>query len=350
MPSSKTTKVLYAGDLRYGTTSRERMESLIELGFDIVPFDIGTIYAPYHRVWRSLAWRIQIGPVIARANEMIIRLANSTKFDVVWVDKGTWLRPETVIHLRKKSQAKMALHYTPDAAFYSNRSRLFMKSMPHFDLCVTTKPFELKMYSAAKAKQTLMVLQGYSRSFDHVHAQRVQSNSNVCDVIFVGHRQSHYERCLKALALSGVDVAIHGAQWVNFEKNADWARGYVKSDGLWGLDYVLALSTSRIGIGLLSKYIPETTTTRTFEIPASGSFLLAERTDDHLTLFEENKEAVYWTSSEELIDKAKFYLKNETSRARIASAGRARCVSSAYGVLHQVSLILKTLEIQLPAT
>jgi spore maturation protein CgeB len=348
MQSSPIRKILYAGDLRYGTTSRERMDSLIELGFEVLPFDIGPVYASYHRVWRSLAWRVQIGPIIERANETIKHLASKEKYDFVWIDKGTWLSSETLTQLRERSQAKLALHYTPDAAFYSNKSRLFKKSIPHYNLCVTTKPFELQMYRAAKAQRTLMVLQGYSRSFDHIQTRRTQESSKACDVIFVGHRQTHYEKCLKAIAKSGIDIEIHGAQWVNFTKNANWACDHVKSNGLWGFDYALALSAARIGIGLLSKYIPETTTTRTFEIPASGSLLLAERTEDHLSLFEENEEAVYWITPDELIDKAKYYLKNEALRARIAAAGRARCVSSSYGVKQQLSIILKSLDIYLP--
>ena len=104
----------------------------------------------------------------------------------------------------------------------------------------------------------------------------------------------------------------------------------VKGDGLWRADYVNALASFRIGLGLLSKYIPEQHTTRTFEIPAAGSFLLAERTAEHQNFFQEGEEAEFFESSAELASKAVFYLSNDSARRRIAARGRERCRRSGY--------------------
>jgi spore maturation protein CgeB len=117
----------------------------------------------------------------------------------------------------------------------------------------------------------------------------------------------------------------------------------VRADGLWGDDYVHALASFKIGLGLLSKAIPEQHTTRTFEIPAAGTFLLAERTDEHRAFFEEGREAEYFDSTEELHDKVLFYLRNDAARSTIAARGRERCQRSGYdndsvlaGVMNQI--------------
>ena len=59
-----------------------------------------------------------------------------------------------------------------------------------------------------------------------------------------------------------------------------------------------------------------------------------------LSLFEEDKEAVYFSSNEELLEKCLYYLKNEDIRKKIAEAGRERCVSFGYSNENMVKRVL----------
>lgn len=44
--------------------------------------------------------------------------------------------------------------------------------------------------------------------------------------------------------------------------------------------------------------------------------------------FEEDREAVYFSTHEEMMDKIRFYLANEPIREKIAAAGHQRCLRS----------------------
>jgi len=61
-----------------------------------------------------------------------------------------------------------------------------------------------------------------------------------------------------------------------------------------------------------------------------GLRMLAERTTDHLRLFEEGREAEYFATPDELLAKVRHYLAHDDERRAIAEAGRERCRSSGY--------------------
>jgi spore maturation protein CgeB len=75
-----------------------------------------------------------------------------------------------------------------------------------------------------------------------------------------------------------------------------------------------------------------------------NSMLLADRTQEHKELFAEKREAEYFDSTEEFIEKAKFYCRNERARSSIAERGYSRCVSGKYSYVHRLSTALRTLE------
>lgn len=76
--------------------------------------------------------------------------------------------------------------------------------------------------------------------------------------------------------------------------------------GVFGEDYVRALSGCLYAWGSVSKWIPEKHTTRTFEIPACKTALLTERNDEIEGFFSED-EVIYYDGIEDLIAKIKYY-------------------------------------------
>lgn len=326
-------RILYIGATGEWSTSGERVRAIEKLGHATLRVNTADFYRGTHRLERSAAFRFNIGRPVQRLNTHLLVVAKEEEFDALWVDRGHWVRPETLQLLRLKSRLRCAIHFTLDAELVKYRSNHFVRSISIYDHLVTTKPFEVELYRSLGARNLHLVPQGFSTFAQPATLDVEQREKYGCDVVFIGHRQPHYAARLNAVRGLGVRLKVWGSpKW----------RGYPSYAGapVWGPDYAAALAGAKIGLGLIGRHIPETTTTRTFEIPACGVFMLAERTSDALSFFKEGVEAEFFGSDEEMKDKIRYYLAHDAERERIAAAGRLRCETSGYDVVHQMSSVL----------
>lgn len=331
-------RLLYIGNLRPGDNGRDRIAALQSAGVLVEGMDTFDTRMIGSRIERSVTARFHLGRAIDRLNVAAKDRAKKGGYDAVLIDKGVWLWPETLVRLKRAARTGIAIHYTPDAQFLENRSRHFFQGLPNYDLAVTTKDFELAHYRSAGAKDVMLILQGHGRRMFPVPEDEIPARLR-SEIAFVGHCQPAYVRLLAHIARS-LPLAIWGPNWNRKAQDTRFPPGTVRGPGLFGPEYAQALSGAKIAIGLLSKRIPETSTTRSFEIPACGTMLLAERTEAHQALFAEDEEAVYFDTIEELLEKAAFYLANDTARQRIAAAGHNRAQTSGYSAESQFGRIV----------
>ena len=316
--------LFYVGQLYHGGTCAARAKALEKAGFELVRFDVTPFYQHSSRLVRILGSRLLVGSAIDGLNrDLRAALAAEGRVDVLWIDKGTWIYPET-LEFARYAGVQTVVHYTPDPAFHVHHSRHFRACVPRYDICVTTKRYELELYRKAGARKVVFTYQGVDERFQRIEAcSKIKCNSRT-GMIFVGHHERYYEDQLRVVAGSGLPLRVYGPRWPRKTARDPVLAPAVKGDAVVGDAYAATLATGAIGIGLLCKKYPDAFTTRTFEIPAAGALLLAEDTAEHREIFLEGREAEFFSSAAELVDKARFYLKHEASRAEIARCGRER--------------------------
>jgi spore maturation protein CgeB len=116
------------------------------------------------------------------------------------------------------------------------------------------------------------------------------------------------------------------------------------SGPLYDSDYREAIWRSRINLSFISRLNEDDIAYRSVEIAACQGFLLAVRSEGHQAIFEEDREAVFFSSLEECADKCRFYLTRPDLREAIARRGHERAVRSGYDNDTQVSRILNHLD------
>lgn len=322
------------------------------------------------RPWNEARWlsrqvqrQIQFGSVIDEINRGIISVAREFGPGVVWAEKQEFVRIDTIHEIRRLG-AKV-IHFTPDPYFTLawKRTMIMDQAMSAFDVLVYCKHYERKQYETLGKPLIYMPL-GFC---DEVHRPLPSNDARWrCSVGFLGGWEPRRERLLHAIAAAGVNLKVWGAYWdflqdgrwslrrhlvlrqlagsdkVRFHRNETLSHA-LQGDEVYADDYARALTGSAIGLGFLRKTCPDQHTTRTFEIPACGSLLLADRTDEHQQFFEEGQEAEFFASEDELLDKVKFYTARETSRLRIAEKGRRRCVQGGYAYVKRLNEVMRTI-------
>lgn len=89
-------------------------------------------------------------------------------------------------------------------------------------------------------------------------------------------------------------------------------------------NYSLALSsTAARNTGILKNPV-NIVNLRSFEVPMSGGLQFCEYFDELAGYFEEDKEIIFYRTEEEMIDKAKFYLRDENYNLRLKMKNAAR--------------------------
>jgi len=356
-------KILFLGQIGPGQTSLMRMRAFERLGHTVRGVHTTEPWTRASWLERQMQRRLQRGSVVDEINRSVLKRAREFRPNLVWAEKQEFLRVETIEELRKLDAR--SVHFTPDPYFSLDwkRTRLMDGAIRAFDALVYCKSYEREQYEVLRKPLVYMPL-GYC---DKIHRPLPSNDARWnCEVGFLGGWEPRREHLLHAVAATCVDVKICGAYWEflrdgrwtlrrhiilrqlagreKFDFHRDdllarsWQGGEVYED-----DYARALTGSKIGLGFLRKAWPDQHTTRTFEIPACGSLLLADRTNEHQEFFEEGKEAEFFASCEELLDKVRFYCSNEAARKRVAEGGYRRCVEGAYAYVHRLRTALDVL-------
>ena len=290
-----------------------------------------------YNLWTRIANRLYLYgfpirlPDLNEVNKKIRERINACTYDIVWIDKGIIVFPETLKEIKKQSPKTKIVSYSPDnMALRHNQSQQYVECIPLYDYIVTNKSYIVEDMKRLGAKSVTFVNNSFSEDFHRLYELTEEERDELgSDVGFIGAWEE--ERCKSILYLvdHGVKVKVFGDD--KWNKYANYSLNLtIMGRSLMNEDYCKSLHASRISLCFLRKMNFDTQTTRSVEIPACGGFMMAERTDEHLALFEENKEAVYFSTDEELLEKCLYYLNKEEERNGIAISGRNRAIISGY--------------------
>ncbi len=328
-------KILYVGSFQEGATVLMRLHSLTRLGHEVFPVTTQSSLAM--NPWRSWADRFAVRLLghpgdWSRANAAMLTMAALHRPEAVLVDKGTVIKRATLMEIKSLLPNAVLAHFNPDDPFggYGKRGwSRFLQSLDAYDVHFVPRKVNISEYRKRGAQRVIAEVPSWGYD-PEIHQPRIPSadfrRRFAADIGFVGNYERERAGLITAMGASGLQVRVVG-QWPQHAigSNVLYTRDFVRDE-----DYAMSLQCFKIALCFLRKNNRDLHTSRSVEIPACGAFMLAERTSEHAALFEEDREAAFFSSTEELLDKARFYLSNDALRRKIAEAGRMRCERSGY--------------------
>lgn len=348
-------KVLLAGDWHSDLHEEVAAGALEALGCEVARFKWHAYFTArgQRNTPTGLLCRVQnrfmLGPIVRRLNRDLVDLCAVEQPDIVFVYRGSHVFPATLRALRRVAPKAVILGYNNDDPFSPRYPkwmwRHYLGGLAAYDLVFAYRPHNLAELQAAGARRVALLRSWFvperNKPVDVTEAER---EVYACDVVFIGHYEDDGRLAyLEEVVRRGHRLRIfgHPEQWNPVLARSRLLAGLVPVRTLWGGEYNKALNAARVGLCFFSRLNRDGYTRRCFEIPAAGTVLMSEYSDDLASLYQEGAEAVMFRSLEEFGSRLDALLADEARRAMIAEAGRQRVSQDRHDVRSRMEDVLE---------
>lgn len=339
----KNLLILYIGSLDQRSNSFRRFASLLEL----CPLSDAIDTDPYilNKLFIKVQYHFNFGPGIYLLNKKVREKISQKRYDIIYVDNKPYLTSKTLLKIKSVlPEAKIADVLTDDPFGQYTRSwSLLKKTASYYDVFFVQRKVNIEELKNRGVKHVEICYRSYDPEFNKpVILNEEDKKRFKTEVGFVGSFEDVRASYIAYLIQNGIPVSVTGAGW----KGAQYweiIKPYFRAPFVYGADFIKTICGMDIALHFLRHANRDEQDSRTFEIPSSGAFMLAEKSSVHLSLFEDKKEAVFFNSKEELLQKVKYYLIHPEERIRIANAGLMRCLNSGYSHKERLKKVLETI-------
>jgi len=338
-------RIFCVGENWYGSSSRSCIDAFRRLGHNAFNVDPHTFF-PKLGMWTSrAAARLLRFRLVEEFNRRILKDAESFHPDIFVAFHGMYVERSTLQSLRRNG---ISLYdFFPDTSAFAF-GKWLPKSLPEYDCIFYTKPFWYDDTSKRiRLKAGCLLPHGFNPMLHRPYELDARDRAEFgCDVSFIATHSSYKENILRELIACrpGLDFHIWGNGWIERCKSTTLRR-CIMGFPLIGDNFPKAIQAAKINLAIMmgprvGTSFMDLTTSRTYQIPAAGGFMLHQRNPEVLELYRENEEIACFESAAELAEKIDYYLAHQEEREAIARAGHARCVP-AYSYDNRMAELLR---------
>jgi spore maturation protein CgeB len=329
-------KILIYGECdKIGSGAWCYKETLQDLGHQVAFFSPDFYLSDYNKIF----WRIfkRISRRVTKFHRrrhvhFLLDVLSNTKFDLFIVLKGLLISKYDILYVKSLGVYTILINHDDIfSKFKNSRSRIQFECLPFYNQVFVTK--EINYFELIPFFQNVNFLP--FSFYPKIHCvPKFDTKDKIkwgYDILFVGScyksRREVLEFCVKNLPLN-LRIGIFGNGW-NKVSSRSPLKKYIAGKELNFDEMRKAFFYSKISFGFLCKENRDDHTQRTFEIPACGGLLFAEKTERHQNLFIDLESAIFFDidNLSEIISKIHFLLNDYQMIERIKLNGLKRVFS-----------------------
>lgn len=324
-------KIVIYGENWLGTLPKLLNDELVRRGYDVVHFDFTDILPGIkHRSFIQRVQRILLNQFyVNEIQKAFCRIIDHERPDLVIIAKGLHIKQQTLKYI--KDNGTLLVNWNPDDFFnMKNSSELLIKSMPYYDLIVSSRDHLFDKYKEYGANQLLFLDWYYvpELHFDHGLTHDI-------NVSFVGSWSPNREEFISKIDRP---LMIWGGGWEKSQSNFR-KKHHVNKVILSQIEMSKVFNRSRFNLNLLTNENSDYTNLRFFEVPASKGLLLTERNQHSIKLLQDGKECLMFESVKDVNS----VLNNSYDYNSIAKSGYKRIIADSHSFSDRVQTLLKNI-------
>jgi spore maturation protein CgeB len=229
-------------------------------------------------------------------------------------------------------------YLTDDPWNPAHRSRWFLNALAQYDFVFTPRRANVDdLHKTTNACVHYLPFAYDPDLFAPVELAPAEQVAFDSDVVFAGGADRERIPYLAALRQAGFNVALYGGYWERFPETRSMARGLVGVEQLRK-----AIRGAKIALCLVRRANRDGHAMRSFEVPAVKACMLVEKTEEHVSLFGQDGEAVsYFSNIPEMLEKTAWLLSRPEERSRLTKAAHRVVVEGGHTYRDRLKTILQ---------
>lgn len=317
--------ILYLGESNPASTAYHRRTALERLGHSVDHVPLSSFVPRSNRLLWKLHYLTGHQFRQSACEKALRKVVPRRQWDVIWVDSGWWCGPRVAEFLRERTSCLLLLNGDdPTGPREPHFWASLRRAVPFFNLCVAPRTESIVEFSELGAPAVMHFWRGYDEiAHDPQCSAIVPPDELRSQVAFIGTRMEDRHEFMIELLKRNVPLSLWGNGW---KGRPGWQvlKTVWRGPSLSGPEFVAAMQRADICLGLLSKGNRDRYTRRSCEIPFVGGLFCAERTDEHLQMYRDGEEAMFWNDAQECAEVCHELLADPAKRAKIRAAGSRR--------------------------